>query len=367
MKNISVIGVGKLGLCFSLTLEKSGYNVVGVDVSEDYVCKLNDKKIETSEPGVKTMLSTCSNFVATTNLEDAVNHSDILFVVVATPSYDSGRYDHRQVDVLCDKLSELGRQETQKHLIVCCTTMPGYCDQVAERMRDFNYTVSYNPEFIAQGTILRDQSKPDMVLIGEDNTEVGDIIEKIYHTHTDNEPTICRMTRTEAEITKISLNCFCTTKISFANMIGDIVKKSGGRPEVVLNAIGSDSRVNHKYLKYGFGYGGPCFPRDNRALSIYAGDIDCPAKISVATDETNQLHLEEQIKQIQETKSDGSEILVDGVAYKKGTTILEESQQLKYAIKLSDLGYIVTIQDIEDVLLILKEQYGSKFKYEVIK
>ncbi|MHA1954707.1 MAG: 2-dehydropantoate 2-reductase N-terminal domain-containing protein, partial [Candidatus Heimdallarchaeaceae archaeon] len=97
MKNVSVIGIGKLGLCFSLTLEKAGYNVVGVDVNKDYVESLNNKTFTSSEPSVDEYLQGSSNFTATTSLSEAVNHSDMLFVVVATPSLENGRYDHRQV------------------------------------------------------------------------------------------------------------------------------------------------------------------------------------------------------------------------------------------------------------------------------
>lgn len=258
MKNISVIGIGKLGLCFSLTLEKNGFNVLGVDLNEEYVETVNQKKLESSEPGVSELLKKSKNFVATTALSAAVEHSDVLFVIVATPSLPSGRYDHTQVDGVIQKLTETGRVPTRKHLIVCCTVMPGYCDSIKDKLDELNYSVSYNPEFIAQGTILRDQSNPDMVLIGEANKEVGDLIQEIYENHTENKPKFARMTPMEAEITKISLNCFLTTKIAYANMVGDIVKKSGGDPNVVLQAIGSDSRIGNKYLKYGYGFGGPC-------------------------------------------------------------------------------------------------------------
>tara|TARA_Y100001973_G_C5170790_1_gene318921 strand:- start:88 stop:1212 length:1125 start_codon:yes stop_codon:yes gene_type:complete len=363
-KNISVIGVGKLGLCFALTLEEVGYNVIGLDINQEYVDILNSKMLTTNEPGVVEKLNKSVNFEATTDLQSTINHSDVLFVVVATPSLANGRYDHTQVDELCVKLKELGRQDTQKHLVLCCTVMPGYTDIITERLDDLNYTVSYNPEFIAQGTILRDQSRPDMVLIGEGSKEAGDIIQKIYERHTSNNPRICRMNPVEAEITKISLNCFLTTKIAFTNMVGDIVINSGGNPDVVLDAIGSDTRVNHKYLKYGFGYGGPCFPRDNRALSIYAGDIGCPAEISKATDKSNELHLDEQVKIFQrENTNKENRIEIDGVTYKKGSDILEESQQLKFAIALSDIGYDVWIKETSSVIETLKTLYPKKFNY----
>ena len=252
MKNVSVIGVGKLGLCFSLTLEKAGYNVVGVDVNRDYVDLLNKKTFLSSEPNVAKYLKKSKNFKATTSLQEAVDHSDVLFVIVATPSLKNGKYDHKQVDNLINSIEILGVSQKRKHFVVCCTTMPGYCDSIKNRMESLNYEVSYNPEFIAQGTILKNQERPDMVLIGESSVEAGDILEEIYLKHTKNNPRICRMTTTEAEITKIALNCFLTTKIAYANMVGDIVKSSGGNPDVVLNAVGQDTRIGNKYLGYGF-------------------------------------------------------------------------------------------------------------------
>lgn len=258
MKNISIIGIGKLGLCFALTLEKSGYTVLGVDINQSYVDLINNKQLSSSEAGVEELLSKCVNFRATTSIGEAVEHSDLLFVIVATPSLPNGRYDHSQVDGVVEKLKQLGRQQTQKHFVVCCTTMPGYCDSITRQLNELNYTVSYNPEFIAQGTILRDQANPDMVLIGEANKEVGDMIQSVYERHTLNQPRYARMSPLEAEITKLSLNCFLTTKIAYANMVGDIVRSVGGNPDTVLSAIGSDSRIGNKYLRYGYGYGGPC-------------------------------------------------------------------------------------------------------------
>ena len=365
MKNISVIGVGRLGLCFALTLEEAGYDVVGVDISYDYVNSLNNKTFSSSEYGLTDKLNESVNFSATTSIEKAIEHSDVLFVVVATPSLPDGRYDHRQIDNIIEELESLGRCETEKEFVVCCTTMPGYCDSIKTRLKKINYTVSYNPEFIAQGTILRDQKNPDIVLIGEGSKKSGDIIEEIYNNHTDNSPVYCRMSPTEAEITKISLNCFCTTKIAFANMIGDIVLKSGGNPDVVLNAIGSDSRVGSNYLKYGYGYGGPCFPRDNRALSLYASDISCPSEISLATDKSNSLHVIEQVNNFVKNNPDvEQEYVFDTVTYKKGTDIIEESQKLKFLSLLAQIGYdIVILENDINIVDSIKKSYGEIFRF----
>ena len=364
MQNVSVVGIGRLGLCFALTLEKAGYHVVGCDIHQEYVDAINSKTIKSPEQDVEEFLKQANNFKATTNLKETIDHSDIIFVVVSTPSLGDGRYDHSQVDALVEGVKKLAPQQRQKHFVICCTTMPGYCDTVQERLRDYNYVVSYNPEFIAQGTILRDQLQPDMVLIGEGSQEAGDTLQKIYEVHTANNPKICRMSRTEAEICKISLNCFMTTKIAFANMIGDIVLRSGGNPDLVLSAIGSDTRVGNKYLGYGYGYGGPCFPRDNRALSIYAGDIGMASDISIATDDLNRKHLEFQISEFASSRPLTEPVIFDSVTYKPGTTIIEESQQLAFAVGVAKAGYDVTIVEHPDTILQVRNLYGDLFTYE---
>jgi len=374
MEKISVIGIGKLGLCFSLSLEACGYDVLGVDINEPYVNSLNNKTFSSTEPMVSEMLAVSENFVATTVLEKAVKHSDIIFIVVATPSLPSGRYDHSQIEIVCDNLMTLGAQHTPKHLIINCTTMPKYCQKLQQRVEESNWTVSYNPEFIAQGTIIANQENPDMVLIGEANKEIGNKLEEIYEAMTMNSPRIHRMTPTEAEITKIALNCFLTTKISYTNMIGDIVTASGGRPQVVLDAVGADTRVGPKLTRYGFGYGGPCFPRDNRAIGIYAKDISLPADISAATDSSNHKHLRFQVSHFirnhpVDTKVAFGECTAEGyvvyenVTYKKGSVMIEESQQLAFAVEIARRGYLVSIYDCKEVIDSVKELYNNLFHY----
>lgn len=362
IRNISVIGIGKLGLCFSLTLEKAGHKVCGVDVNEEYVASINEKTFNSSELGVDEALRKSRNFRATTCLQEAVDHSDFLFVVVATPSLRNGRYDHSQINGLIEKLEKLGSKEG-KNFVVCCTTMPGYCDSIKERLNTLGYTVSYNPEFIAQGTILRDQDHPDMVLIGQGNEETGLKLQEIYENHTSNTPRICRMTPLEAEITKISLNCFLTTKIAYANMIGDILIRCGGNPDVVLSAIGSDTRIGNKYLGYGFGYGGPCFPRDNRALAIFADDIGVEASISLASDKSNELHLNYQVEHFIANNSREVPVKFDFVTYKPESTLLIESQQLAFAVKLAQNGFRVIINERKGVIDRLINRYGQLFEY----
>jgi len=364
MRKVSVIGVGKLGLCFSLSLEASGYDVLGVDVSPDYIASLNDRSLRSDETGVEEALQRATHFFATDDLESAVEHSDMLFVVVATPSLKSGRYDHTQIENIVNKLLQYGSRGP-KDLVICCTTMPGYCDTVQARLGEVGYAVSYNPEFIAQGTILRDQKHPDMILIGEDTEAAGLRIQQICESMVVNEAPVYRMSRTEAEITKLSLNCFLTTKIAYANMIGDIVIQAGGDATKVLSAIGADTRVGAKYLRYGFGYGGPCFPRDNRALSVCATDLGVSALISKASDKSNAEHLKFQVEQFEKSQKKDELVIFDMITYKPESTMIVESQQLAYAVEVARRGFRVKLVERAPVIERVRAVYGELFEYEV--
>ena len=367
MKKISIIGVGKLGVCFALNMENAGYDVIGVDINSDYVDSLNNKSLISNEPKVSTMLKAAKNFRATTNIQEAIEFSDIIFMLVATPSLDSGKYDHRAIKSVIKQLKTIGKQDTKKDLIIGCTVMPGYCNSIKKQLNELNYTVNYNPEFIAQGTIIYDQVYPDMVLIGEETKETGDRISELYIDLCNNKPQICRMDLISSEITKISLNCFITTKIAFANMLGDIAILSGANYESILNAVGSDSRVGSKCLKYGYGFGGPCFPRDNRALFIHSDETGYDAKISKIVDDANKSHLTFQINNYVKTHPDKqTPVTIKGVSYKSNSVMIEESQQLLYAVGLVHEGYNVTVEDNEVVINQVKEKYGSLFKYNII-
>ena len=356
--DISVIGLGKLGLCFALTLERAGYQVLGVDVDARHVDAINNRAVKSHEPGVSEALERSSNITATLDLDRAVTFSESLYVIVATPSLADGGYDHSQVDGLVDRLIQMGEQPVTRHLVICCTTMPGYSESAQARLEPYNYEVSYNPEFIAQGTILRDQRAPDMVLIGQSSSEAGDRIQQHYEDMTDSSPTFCRMTRTEAEITKISLNCFLTTEISFANMIGDICVRAGADPDTVLGAVAADSRVSPKNLGFGHGYGGPCFPRDNRALAHYARTVGVEALISEASDQMNDAHARHLFEDHLRRHPDKTEpVRFDSVTYKPESTMLVESQQLRLAEMLARAGYRVVISERASVIRELKESW----------
>ena len=357
---IGIIGIGKLGLCFGLNLSKAGWNIIGVDNNKDYVTLLKENKFNSDEMYVNEYLRKYS-FEYSTNFKKALE-CDVIFIVVQTPSTKDFKYDHSQIEKIKDKLISFGKQKSRKDVVINCTTFPGYCEELQKELEQYNYFVSYNPEFIAQGTIIHDQVNCDNVLIGEADKIAGDKIENIYKSFIKSEPIINKMTRTEAEITKLSVNCFLTTKISFANMIGDIAVNYNCSAEQILKAIGTDSRIGGKYLMPGFGYGGPCFPRDNRALAKCAEEVGVKAEISIATDKMNKLHLEYQIDHVVKNISPDEVIEMDYLTYKKESNSLEESQQLEFAKILTKKGYKIKINDDrKEVIKQIEEKHGIKF------
>jgi UDPglucose 6-dehydrogenase len=365
MEKIAVIGIGKLGLCFALLLERAGYEVLGIDARAEYVDSLNRKTFNSPEPGVVEALRGGARFRATHRL-DALREfpARLIFVAVATPTDPVGGYDHRAIDELFEALYALRLPAQRRDIALMCTTLPGYCDSLAEKAMEHNYYLSYKPEFIAQGSILRDLQHPDQMLIGAADDDAADKIISVYARVHRSKPAVFRMSLLSAEIAKLATNCFLTMKISFANAIGDLCAQVGADPDRVLSLIGSDGRIGNKFLRYGFGYGGPCFPRDNRALSHYASRQGVPLLLSKATDLANQQHLEFQVARYLSEYGPEDAIHFTSVSYKDGTVILEESQRLALALRLAGAGRRVIIQDCEEVISQLKIQYGNLFEYE---
>jgi len=365
--NISILGVGRLGLCMALCLEKVGYNVLGVDVSASYVDALNKKTYVSSEPQVSEYLRESKNFKASLSLDEGISFSDHLWVLVATPTgIGEKSYDHSMLSNLLCQIND--RKVENKQVFIGCTVLPGYIANTARfLLRDCkNVQVCYNPEFIAQGDIIKGLENPDMVLIGESNSASGDYLQTVYTNLCRNKPSICRMSAESAEICKLAINCFITTKISFCNMISDIANNTtNSSAEDILNAVGQDSRIGAKCLKPGYGFGGPCFPRDNRALGNYARTVGVTPLVSVATDEYNQLHTTYMYQDF--LKENKDEYVFDDVCYKSKcpVPIIEESQKLEVAKRLARLGKKVTIKDRAAVIKNVQLEFGNLFQYEI--
>jgi len=372
---IGVIGAGRLGITFALLCEKAGYDVIVSDLREDYINNLNSKIIYTAEPLVQEMLQNSKRLRATKNNFEVILQSDIIFSFVQTPSLPSGEYDTTFLMKVVNEFVEVDPKQInlkEKIFVVGCTTNPGDTQKITNILEPLGVEVVYNPEFIAQGEIVKGLEYADLVLLGSNDESVIEKLHILYQKIQKIDVNICAMSPTAAEITKIGINCFLTTKISYANMIGEILISSNLESEVtkVLSAIGKDTRIGEKYLNFGFGFGGPCLPRDNRSLGHYAKKIGLMVNLPYAVDSFNQQHAEFLKNYVMFLNPDKSiPIIFEYISYKKGTDMIVESQQLKLAQDLLSEGYSLNIIEVDAILKNkefieqIKEMYPSQVKF----
>ena len=343
---IGVIGAGRLGICFALLVDRAGYDVVVSDVRESYVKNLNDKHISTNEPLVNELLKE-SNIKATTSNREVITSSDIVYTFVATPSTQDGNYDVSAIDSVVKDFEGF----SGKKFVVGCTTNPRDCEKFKKALP--NIKVFYNPEFIAQGNIINGLLYADMVLVGGEYDQ--DITNLYYAIQGPKmEPQMNFMSLTAAELTKMALNCYLTMKISYANQVGEVLSRFGLGEEIdtVLDAIGADSRVGSKYLGYGFGFGGPCLPRDNRAFAHAAERVGLKNNIGITIDAFNDEHSDFLADYLIERNPNKKRpfYFEEGITYKKGTDILEESQQYKLFKEMLKRGYKCIALELPEVV-----------------
>jgi nucleotide sugar dehydrogenase len=344
--NIGVVGVGRLGICFALLLERAGHQVLGSDIRANYVANLNRKQITTNEPQVADMLAASTNFTATTNTREVIKQNDIIYIMVATPSLADGSYDVSAVQRVVEDVKECDFDLTDKILVVGCTTNPGDCARIQQELENRGVKVLYNPEFIAQGSIIRDLQQADMVLIGGQDQATMDQYALLYNDIQTTTPKIHTMSLTAAEIVKIGINCFLTTKISYANTLGQVLIRSGLEADVrrALTAVGADTRVGSKYLQFGFGFGGPCLPRDNRSFGHYADKLGLKFNLGAIIDGFNREHADFLFEHFVQANTENLPFYMETISYKKNTDIFEESQQYRLCQDLLSAGHTVYVE-----------------------
>src|SRR4051812_31104606 len=360
---IAIVGTGRIGLCLALNLERSGHDVLGVDGDVVRVRHIREKTLRTTEPGVEDALRAATNLGAEHDIRGLASFSPaVVFVAVDTPSTPDGGYDGSRVDSVIRDLSTLRPPRQRTELILVSTVLPGFCDSRAAAAAACGYALSYSPAFVAQGRIMRDQVHPAQVLIGEADGHAGDRILRLYETMHRSQPTIHRMSRLSAEIAKLATNSFLTMKIAFANAVGDLATRAGANADHVLGAIAADPRIGSAFMAYGFGYGGPCLPRDNRALNLFARQHGCELLQGDATDAMNLRHLAFQVEESLRQHPGDAPIHLHSVTYKPDTEMLEESQPLAFAVALARSGRRVVIHERADVAAELRARFPGLFE-----
>ncbi|MEO8592999.1 MAG: nucleotide sugar dehydrogenase [Candidatus Solibacter sp.] len=353
---LSIIGLGKLGSPMSAVMAHKGHTVVGVDINPDSVKAIQEGRPPVNEPQLAELITANrERLTATENYEEAILATDVTFIIVPTPSGPDGRFSMKFAIKAAEKIGAALRKKNAWHLVVLSSTvMPGCTGgemlpaliQHSGKRCPEEFGLCYNPEFIALGSVVRDMLRPDMILIGESDKRSGDILEELYTGVCESGPRIQRMNYVNAELTKLSVNTFVTTKISYANMLAQVCETlPGADSDVVTAAIGCDTRIGAKYLKGALGYGGPCFPRDNIAFSALARDNGAPALLAEATDALNKRQVPRLAQLVASHLPEGGTAAVLGLSYKPNTDVIEESQGVAIAQALLDAGQRVVVFD----------------------
>ncbi|MFN2454878.1 MAG: UDP-glucose/GDP-mannose dehydrogenase family protein [Pyrinomonadaceae bacterium] len=354
--NISIIGLGKLGSPMAAVLASKGHTVIGVDLNEDFVRSINEGRAPVVEPGLDELIQKShARLSATTDFKAAVANSEVTFIIVPTPSDPQGGFSLRYVMSAIEEIGQALKQKNEFHLVVLTSTvMPGSTggevlpalEQHSGKRCGRDFGLCYNPEFIALGSVVHDMLNPDFILIGESDSHSGDILASIHTGACDNTPAFARMNFMNAELTKLAVNTYVTTKISYANMLAQVCEQlPGADVDVVTSALGLDTRIGRKYLKGALGYGGPCFPRDNVAFSHLARQIGANAGLAEATDRVNREQVAWLADIVMGQLPSNGKVGILGLSYKPNTNVIEEAQGLELARQLSSRGVALVLYD----------------------
>jgi UDPglucose 6-dehydrogenase len=352
----SVVGLGKLGASMAAAIASRGFDVIGVDVTRRAVELVNAGRAPVQETGLEELVAANRDRLrATLSHEEAILESDLTFVIVPTPSDEQGAFSLQYAAWAFQQIGHALEKKSGYHTVVLTSTvLPGstrhgllpILEAASGKRCGADFGLCYSPEFIALGSVIHDFLNPDFTLIGEYDERAGRQLEACYAAIMANHPPCKRMSLENAELAKISINAFITTKITFANMLADLCERlPGGDVDVVSDALGMDSRIGRKYLTGALGYGGPCFPRDNVALGYIARALGSRAALAETTDQMNRSLAEQTVERLRPLIHQGATVAVLGLAYKPDSHVVEESQGIYLANALSRAGARIVAYD----------------------
>lgn len=373
---VSVVGLGKLGACMATAMASRGVKTIGVDVNPACIEKIKSRVAPVFEPGLAEMIAGCDGLLhATIEIEAAVLDTQMTFVVVPTPSTPAGAFSLQHVCAAMEPIARALREKSNHHTVVLTSTVvPGSTDYVIRPLLEKvsgkrcgpDFGLCYSPEFIALGSVLKDFLNPDLLLIGECDSIAGDRLAAFYLESLGIDAPVARMAPVNAELAKLALNTFVTTKITFANLLAEICERlPGGDVDAVTRALGLDSRIGSKYLKGALGYGGPCFPRDNNALAHLLEEMGVSTELPRTVDNLNR-HQPARVAALVEEMGfhPPEKLAILGLAYKPNTNVVVDSQGVAIARHLVEKGYEVSVFD-PVATEPAREVLGGKVRYGV--
>lgn len=369
--NVTMFGTGYVGLVTGACFAESGNDVCCVDIDTAKVAALRAGKIPIYEPGLSELVKQnvyANRLTFTTEAKDGVDHGEVIFIAVGTPSLDDGSPDLSYVRTVA---ATIGDNLTKPAVIVNKSTVPvGTADMVfeviAERLHargiDVEFDVVSNPEFLKEGAAIDDFLRPDRIVVGADTTRGVEVMRQLYTPFNRNHNRFMAMDIRSAELTKYAANAMLATKISFMNEIANIAERVGANIENVRVGIGSDSRIGYNFIYAGMGYGGSCFPKDVRALAHTAARHGYQAELIEAIESVNQRQKLIMLnKVVQHFNGDiaGRTFAIWGLAFKPKTDDMRDAPSRAIIEGLWELGANVRVFDPE-AMSMARALYGDR-------
>lgn len=343
MKKISVIGMGYVGLVTAASLAHNGHQVTCIEKDEQKVEKLRQGKSPIYEPGLEELIQQGlkeGKLLVTTDSKQGFQDVDIIFIAVGTPTLDNGAVDLSYID---RAIEEIALGITRNVIVVTKSTVPVGTNEILKRKLTDNLppnigvTIVSNPEFLREGSAIHDTFHADRIIIGADNETASNEIAKIY------KPFGIPIYQTDlksAEMIKYASNAFLATKISFINEIANICEKLGADVESVSKGMGMDERIGSLFLQAGIGYGGSCFPKDTKALSQIAANVEHDFHLLKAVIEVNNSQQTILLKKARDRFGSlkGKKAAILGLSFKPNTDDMRESPSIVMTEELLNEG-----------------------------
>jgi GDP-mannose 6-dehydrogenase len=354
--NLSIFGLGYVGAVSAACFAEAGHQVIGVDVNSIKVNIINSGRSPVVEPGVDDLIKAAvaaKRLRATSDTADAIANSDLSLVCVGTPSQSNGSLNLDYIRGVCQEIGRALKFKSAHHVVAMRSTMlPGTIaetviptlEEASGKRAARDFSVVINPEFLREGTSIKDFNNPPFTLIGADTEKAADALRQLY-AHLDA-PVYVIGTK-EAEMVKYACNCFHALKVTFGNEIGNICKRLGIDSHTVMDVFCKDTKLNLSpyYLKPGFAFGGSCLPKDLRALTYKAREADLETPMLSALLPSNRLQVHHAIDMA--LASGRKKIGVLGLSFKANTDDMRESPMVTLIEQLIGKGLQLKIYDRE--------------------
>ena len=374
---VTIFGTGYVGLVQAVVLADVGHEICCVDVDEQKIEGLKKGIIPIYEPGLKGLVTknTQSGLLQfTTDAKKGVDFGEILFIAVATPPEEDGSADIQYVLQVATTIAE--HMESIKTIVNKSTVPVGTADRVEETIKrvlnerkvELKFDVVSNPEFLKEGSAVKDCQRPERIIIGTDSEVSEKNMRELYQPFNRNHDKFIMMDRRSAEMTKYAANCMLATKISFMNEMANIAERVGADIEQIRKGIGSDSRIGFQFIYPGCGYGGSCFPKDIKALIHSASLTGYDAQVLSAVEEVNSKQkkkLFEYITQHFDGNLKDKKFALWGLAFKPDTDDIREASSLVLMQQLWDAGAHVYAYDPEAMDAVNKI-YGDESRLTLV-